>query len=100
MIVPAHIEVTIAPAGTRIDCHECGMRYVDRLGVDPQALIDTFVALHGHGIARNAPVPAPRQGPQRRPGLDWHSGTPEPRKARKSANSDADTTGVSDRREP
>ena len=99
-MIPAHIDVTIAPAGTRLDCHVCGVHYVDRLGVDPRALTDVFAALHSHDLARNVPVPATRQGPQRRPGLDWHSDPALPRKGRKSADSDARTTEVHDRSEP
>ena len=98
-MIPAHIDVTIAPTGTRLDCHVCGMHYVDRLGVDPRKLIDVFAALHSHDLARNAPVPATRQGPQRRPGLDRHpKGTPATREARKLA--DSDTTTATARQDP
>lgn len=88
-MIPAHIDVTIAPAGTRLDCRVCGVHFVDRLGVDPQTLTVIFAALHAHDQTRSVPFPAPQQGPQRRPGLDGHSGTPETRKARKSDERDA-----------
>ena len=47
------------------------------------------MTLHAHDQTRSVPFPAPQQGPQRRPGLDGHSGTPETRKARKSDERDA-----------